>query len=319
MVILLIIGFICLWLILFLALSTVSNSAARVVRQSSRDFLGYLGEFIAPFRVCFGHRAPSQGSDAWTSVQEAVDTHEVVIFKMEGCGFCQRAEMQLDTKGVAFFATTGADPEIRSVLQHELLLPVLTFPVVFVQGFYLGGFDQLDEALDSGRFAELCAKERQPFPKGIGFVEDSLKLFEGPRGQPWYSFQLHVYANYVRLVSLFQIVLFAMVLLLMGSLPAVAMLILWVVAIDMAIFTVMGPTPLAPLSTLVTVIVWRFRGPAVTSLPYKAVMGAFYVVALASTLACGLDMQTCKADLHNSRGILISLMLNSTLLSIFRF
>jgi len=154
---------------------------------------------------------------------------------------------------------------------------------------------------------------RRPFPSGVFEMPDPVRLLSGPRGQPWWCFQLHVYANYVRLVSAIHVCIFAVSLFLSGTSTVTSLVLLGALTVDMAIFTLLGPTPLAPLSTCVTVALWRFRGAAVTSLPYKAVMGVFYVAVLTPIIL--------KQDVEStvSKGTITSLLINSLLLAILRF
>jgi hypothetical protein len=204
-------------------------------------------------------------------------------------------------------------------LQQELRLPLITFPLIFVQGSYIGGFDQLQEAVDSGRFEELIAEVSKPFPSGARLLADPLHLLIGPRGQPWYCFQLHVYANYIRVISALHVALFAAAVALADCCPVPVLIIYWLIAIDMTVFTLAGPTPLAPMSTLVIVLAWRFRGPSVTSIPYKAVIGVVYVAALAPVLACGARAEGCDELVENSRVRVAGLITNSALLAVLRF
>ena len=51
--------------------------------------------------------------------------------------------------------------------------------------------------------------------------------------------------------------------------------VLWLITVDLTIFLVLGPTPLAPLGTIVTFLCWRFRGDAAPSFPYKVVWGVY--------------------------------------------
>jgi len=297
----------------------MSGGVGRVGRRACRDLLGYIGEFTDPVRLlCCGSRHGLRDTDGWSTVQKAVDNHEVVIFKLQGCGYCERAQELLGNAGITAFSMLGTEPEIKSVLQDELRQPLITFPVILVRGVYLGGFDQLQDAMESGRFDELRSGPQRHFPEGVGMIEDPMNLLVGPRGQEWYCFQLHVYANYVRMVSLFHIAFFVGAIGLSYLSPVASVLLLWIFAIDMAIFTITGPTPVALISTLATLVVWRFRGPAVTSIPYKIVMGLIYIAVLLPTLLCGIrDWHDC--NMKGARLTLVGLILNSSLLAILRF
>eukprot|EP00747_Dinoflagellata_sp_TGD_P195846 gnl/TRDRNA2_/TRDRNA2_65132_c0_seq1.p1 gnl/TRDRNA2_/TRDRNA2_65132_c0~~gnl/TRDRNA2_/TRDRNA2_65132_c0_seq1.p1 ORF type:complete len:194 (-),score=14.06 gnl/TRDRNA2_/TRDRNA2_65132_c0_seq1:113-694(-) len=193
---------------------------------------------------------------------------------------------------------------------------MLTFPAVFVRGAFLGGLEQLRDVVSTGRLNDLLLAPRQSFPSDVGLVDDPVKLLTGPRGQRWFTFQLHVYGNFVRMLSLLHVVLFAIILAVHDVAPGLVTGVLWVIVADLAIFTLTGPTPVAPICTLVTLFVWRFRGNAVTSLPYKAIIGAAYIYGIATTLACSGSTDSCNGGLTRNIGILL---LNSTFLAFFRF
>jgi len=297
------------------------DGVGRIFRQAFRDFLGYLAEYIAVLGLCCGRGQKAQSLEAWPIVQTAVDKHDVAIFKWEGCGFCKRAQEHLDENAKvdpSKLSVIEADSPVEAVLRDVLWQPLMTFPVIFVRGVYLGGLDQLEEAIDSGQFDELMDVEQKPFPTGVGLKKDPLRLLSGPYGQPWYCFQLYVYANWVRLISVVQIICMALAIALTDTYPIVAVVLLWLVAIDMIIFTVLGPAPIAPISTLVTISVWRFRGQAVSSLPYKIMIGILYTMSWLSISTCVFDSTSCKSELQNSRLLLAGLISNSVLLAVLR-
>lgn len=195
---------------------------------------------------------------------------------------------------------------------------MLTFPSVFVRGAYLGGLEQLRDAAIGGDLDRYLLAERMPFPNdGAAAFADPLKLTTGARGQRWFAFQWHVFANFVRALSLLHVILFAVCLLTTAlKVPTVTFIILAVVAIDLTIFVVMGPTPVAPLGTLVTCLVWRSRGNAVTSFPYKVVF-AYYVYSLGVELFCGMGVECMQKTSATAR--LVGMLINSSFLAFFRF
>jgi len=98
--------------------------------------------------------------------------------------------------------------------------------------------------------------------------------------------------------------------------PTAAFVIIVVIVADLLVFVLTGPTPLAPLSTLVTCVVWRGRGNAAPSFPYKVIF-AFYVFSLGGDLLCGKGTECmAQASFKIRMG---TLALNSSLLSVFRF
>jgi len=209
----------------------------------------------------------------------------------------------------------GADPETKTALKQGLGLPLLSFPVVFVNGAFIGGLEQLQDVLASDRLQTLLDAPRQSFPAGIRAVDDPVQLLAGPRGQPWYCFQLHVYGNVIRILSVLHVVAFAIILAVNSVSPAGAHVLLAIMFIDLAIFLLLGPTPVAPICTLVTVFVWRFRGNAVTSLPYKVVIGAAYCWNIGSILTCSAPKD---CDTRLAAGV-SAMLVNSSFLAFFRF
>jgi len=217
-----------------------------------------------------------------------------------------------------FHHASAADATRKAALKGALRMPLLTFPTIFVRGACLGGLEQLRDAASGGDFNRYLIADWTPFPNdgGASFA-DPLKLTTGPRGQRWYVFQWHVFANFVRALSLLHVALFAVCLLMNAlKLPSITFIIITVMVLDLIFFVILGPTPIAPLGTLVTRLVWRFRGNAAPSFPYKVVLG-FYVFTLGSALLCG-DGVACmeKASTIASFG---SLLINSALLAFFRF
>lgn len=172
----------------------------------------------------------------------------------------------LKEKGLEFFSPPEVDDRMQKALRTTLRLPIVMFPLVFVRGAYLGSVDRLMCSMATGDFQKLLKANRQKFPSS---VPDPLRLLVGPRGQPWYHFQLHVYSNYARAISGLHVILMAIALATASHQPIVAKVAAWIMAVDCLILLVLGPTPLAPLSTLAVVLVWRFRGQAASSWSYK--------------------------------------------------
>ncbi len=110
-----------------------------------------------------------------TSIAEAVDGHDVVIFTKIGCPYCQRASALLQTQqdsrstqpGFSVFSSPGTDRETRAALSHSLSVASVTFPVVFIGGVFAGGADELVELVELGEFDRLLQTTRPgPFRAG---------------------------------------------------------------------------------------------------------------------------------------------------------
>jgi len=231
------------------------------------------------------------------------------------------------------FGKIYPDPEKKAALKQGLGLPMVSFPAVFVRGAFLGSFEQLQEVISTDRLNTALAAPMVNFP-AINVMPDPVQLFVGPRGQPWFHFQLHVYANIVRFASVLHVALFGLVLALAKAAPVVSTGILCVLAVDFLMFALFGATPLAPLMNLVTIFVWPFRGNAVTSLPYKFVIGVMYFYQCMNVLTCGhpfggpiYQVDQCPMECGENKDEDCSILTlrigaiftNSILLAFFRF
>lgn len=210
------------------------------------------------------------------------------------------------------------EPGTDAALKSALKLPMLTYPAIFVRGSFLGGFDQLTDAVESGNLQEFLVAEWQHFPSSLASRADPVQILRGPRGQSCYAFQLHTYANFIRMLSFLHVALFAVSLTFTWFAPVVVCVIFWIVLVDLSIFVLLGPTPLAPICTVVMLASWRFRGNIVSSIPYKVIF-AVYVAEIAANLFCGSgDFAQCIAS-SGTRHMLSIAIFNSSLLAVFRF
>ena len=81
---------------------------------------------------------------------------EVVVYSTDPCPFCARAKGLLQAHGVQFTEINLAkDPQGRVELANRT--GMMTFPQVVVDGELLGGFTEVQAAVDSGRLDELLA------------------------------------------------------------------------------------------------------------------------------------------------------------------
>lgn len=274
-----------------------------------RDIGSWFAEFLDPiYTLCPGKPSPEcQKLEA--DVNRLSEDYDAVLYVKPGCGFCAAAETLLTNEGISFKAIDGTDEAARLGLKQALRLPLLTFPVIFVKGTHIGGSDQLHELRDSGRLDGYVKATKQPFPGTP--PEDPVKLTTGPDSTPWYCFQTQVYGNVVRAASFVQVLLLVLFQFTYQSTPVVAAAIMWLLLVDLSIFTLFGPTPIAPIWTLVTVLTWRFRGGAVSSWPYKLVFFGGYVVPFASGML--------GDGVGGLGGVAAGLAVNSTMLAILRF
>ena len=84
----------------------------------------------------------------------------VEIYTKSWCSFCARAKSHLDRKGVAYQEidiTTDVMRELEMVNRSARH----TVPQIFVDGYHLGGSDDLFAAQASGRLDELLNGQEQ--------------------------------------------------------------------------------------------------------------------------------------------------------------
>jgi len=89
-------------------------------------------------------------------------TAAVEIYTRPGCSYCSAARALLRRKQVAFTEfDAGKNPDFR----QEMLARAnggTTFPQIFIDGFHVGGCDELYALDDSGRLDALLNGEKEP-------------------------------------------------------------------------------------------------------------------------------------------------------------
>ena len=79
---------------------------------------------------------------------------DITVYTTEACSFCNRVKGLLRAHGVKFAEVNlSKDPAGRMELAKRT--GVMSFPQVIVDGELLGGFSELQAAVESGRFDEL--------------------------------------------------------------------------------------------------------------------------------------------------------------------
>jgi glutaredoxin 3 len=71
----------------------------------------------------------------------------VTIYSRTDCGYCTKAKMLLASKNIPFKEMKLNEDFTKEYLL-ELFPSATTFPVVVVDGFNIGGFDQLNKMLN---------------------------------------------------------------------------------------------------------------------------------------------------------------------------
>lgn len=87
-----------------------------------------------------------------------LNENEVTVFTMNHCPFCLQLKLFLKRKGVEFREiNTSGHPEILKDLQDETSF--LTLPQVFVGDLFLGGYDNIIELYQKGKFNKIFGLE----------------------------------------------------------------------------------------------------------------------------------------------------------------
>lgn len=71
----------------------------------------------------------------------------VVVYTKENCSFCMSAKLLLTNKGIPFREQKLGEDFTRETLL-EMFPSAKTFPVIVVDGFNIGGYQQLKEKLE---------------------------------------------------------------------------------------------------------------------------------------------------------------------------
>jgi glutaredoxin 3 len=79
---------------------------------------------------------------------------EITVYSTEPCSFCARVKGLLQARGVRFTEVNlSKDPQGRVELAGRT--GMMTFPQVLIDGQLLGGFAEVQAAIESGRLDEL--------------------------------------------------------------------------------------------------------------------------------------------------------------------
>ena len=300
------------------------------------DLFSYLQEF-----KCSGKK-PNQA--VLDSICDAVETHPVVVFAKPGCGFCKRAKQVFADHytDTPVHVVNGASPEYRVALSRVLGISTISFPMCYIQGSYIGGSDEVARLHSNDELTGKIQGERSPMAEfGKGMIKtrpvfcsmlagsEASLANNGPcdsSTSKWYCFQTKSYAQVIRLMALFQVIL---MLIMLGCGESntqigtdIALVLATVLSVDLSLFVLFGSTPLTLFGNLSKWLVWNVKGDAVPCIPYKVVF-VVYVLAFARMLAtCSTfdnSLQCWQSDTEVIRASLIGGVVNSGALAIFRF
>ena len=300
--------------------TTCLSSSLEYARRSLRE---YVLEW-QPTDACTLDRL----SAALQELASSVNSTDVVVLVKPGglCPFCNRAVdlMRQRRHEGETFSLAVADllhderEALKLAFADELLERVLTFPVIFVRGVRVGGgFVELEQMCADGRFG---AAERTPWTPPekleLPLASSRSRLLQPAGGGRVCTFQLRVYGNVLRGIALLQVLLLALCLALSraGQTDAKDVLLV-LLGVDCALFLALGPAPWTGLGCLSTLAVWHRRGSVVPSLPYKLVF-AIYAFTIFSALVPGASTPGCGLACD---GTLVTALVNSSLLAVFRF
>eukprot|EP00397_Hematodinium_sp_SG-2012_P017657 GEMP01018066.1.p1 GENE.GEMP01018066.1~~GEMP01018066.1.p1 ORF type:complete len:319 (+),score=64.29 GEMP01018066.1:107-1063(+) len=292
------------------------------------DFLGYIREFGPCGRVVGRDLlVDDRVNERKRAIVALCHQHPVVVFSKPGCGFCARAHRLLRQHlppEVNIVDTPSDDALSRQALKISLELSTITFPMIVIKGQYMGGSDDIDVFI---REDQIALVDLTPTAPADGAVRDDVDvtiphsaqlrarnahplLFQAPRSKSVCLFQLYVYGNVIRMISVVHVIAFVVACF---SPLLVTQIIMWVLSVDLTLFVLFGSTPWAPLQTAVLFAGWPVKGGSATSIPYKAVF-AFYIVSLCRNVLFCHDAKTCGKPVHFA-----GLIINSALLALFRF
>lgn len=73
----------------------------------------------------------------------------VILYTKDACSYCTNAKLLLTSKGISFTEYKLGEDFTRETLL-DLFPNARTYPVVILDGFNIGGYDQLKEQLNNG-------------------------------------------------------------------------------------------------------------------------------------------------------------------------
>jgi glutaredoxin 3 len=83
----------------------------------------------------------------------------ITVYTTEPCGYCARVKGLLRSRGLAFSEVNlSKDPEGRTELAART--GMMTFPQVLIDDRVVGGFNEVQAALQSGRMDEPPVEDR---------------------------------------------------------------------------------------------------------------------------------------------------------------
>lgn len=312
------------------------TSPYRMITSATESALRFVNEYVREWQPTDA-RSAARLHEALHRIEAAVNGHDVAVFEKPGglCPFCRMAVTLLRSeqseRGFSLFVGDLLHDEregLKLMLSEELGERVLTYPIIYIRGTRVrGGYEELKDLADSADgLAQALENESATFepPDQASLLDALPKENDKPRlcyqagGGQWLTFQTLLFGNVLRLNALFQVVLCALAITLYASSPRAAALVLAFVGVDAALFVLFGPSPLAPLGTLATQLIWSRRGSVASAVPYKFTF-ALYAVGCLGNLACAYGDGSGGCSLPHGTGLATTLLVNSSILAVFRF
>ena len=130
-------------------------------------------------------------------------------------------------------------------------------------------------------------------------------------------------------MSAFHVVILAMVLICLEARTnagaSIAFVLSAILFVDLAVYILLGATPLTIIGVLSTWLVWNVKGESIPALPYKFVWLVYLVMMVRAALQCSEEpydgsLALCWSNNTSEfRTTLASGIFNSGLLALFRF
>jgi glutaredoxin 3 len=310
-----------------------------IVSYIKKDCLSYFKEFTCT--------SSKPNPEILAAIRTAVETNKIVIFTKPGCGFCKRAKALFSThycQDVPFVEINGSTKEYRKALSVVVGAPIISFPMCYVNGVYLGGSDDAYRLHYENKLLSVLEDERVPMSDfGHGMIKTKPSYFTKLAGSEggslenrgpcdsstskWYFFQMKSYAQVIRMMSFIHAIILLIMLgcgesnTLIGTTIGVVMAA--ILCVDLTLYVCFGATPLTLVGNFSTKLVWNFKGDAVPSIPYKVVFVVYIIVLARLLITCNNEYENALICWTNNtveyRAELISGVVNSGSLAIFRF
>lgn len=311
------------------------NPIKKICIEAFDDALSYISEYGV---LKYSADVKSKRSE----FSAAINHYDVVIVAKVGCGFCERAKAMLSeakASGMDFsqHIIIGTDRTWRYAVGASLNLGDLTFPQLVVRGVYIGGCDNLRDAISRGLLIPWLTRSpvRSSEDEVVTWEPELLKEANSPKmfqvatvpstRNKWYSkfylFNWHMYSNLVRYISLFHVICFVLLLILYAPMKdenhtalLVGNIVFFVLFIDLLMLVLFGPSPFSLSGCLATMFGWKYKGNVTSAVPYKVVFAA-YLFSLAPLLLKKDESIYSGTAL----GVYIGSVINSAVLVVFRF